>query len=1075
MNENQRIRVSVPISGIDTSTPDALVADGKCERLHNLRFDGSSWWNVLEGPKEIAYFNSGYPLKMVYQHPANKESFYIAVSTEPNYACCKNEATNEIIYLEPQEDSDIAKVYRKRGEQFIVASDIVVNFDHQSKMYYNRVEEVVDNLGVFEEYDNPLGDGFITLGSTPKVGNSIYKYNRDSFLITEFALITEVSSTPDCYQLRVRRYEDLEDIDLDVVFVEFGSASIPTKKAVSVIPPYAVVSVDIADRDIENVQVLCVYDPSQSFSIHHFGKVLFVRRPDLLTFILKDDKYEFTDFSRIRFQCSAKELGSAIDDSFVANGVGLPVGLRDDDSYLRGDCVYYPLATRSRDQFLFKQFEADEWRGEICYFLAARMEDGTVIAVSPLFLKGNNPYKSMPVVVQKFNGEKVYCLYKSLKLTNGLNWPNSNGNPTNSQISTNYIFGSNNPVVEFTVYTDNDNSLISDIALYSTRILPTFELGKLPPIDDSTWDSADSAAISRASEIFTDTAKALTKEPFYLVDSISWDDYKNGRRSFHLKYSTLEKAVGNPIYEPNANITPIVNFLAVKEYNNCMHFSGPTRELPQGFVHRNEMIQNAGIPYKSTSELLYGGLTPDAPDDDRDYEGDYEPDYDYGDVPDYDDGGYEDFSMYAMRSTTKSVKPLKDIITRVVKSNKKYYVVAQNINQNENQWTLPTILSYPDANANSIMFCTGITAGETGVEYKLAPINAINYAFHIVASDYSKFSADHSPDSIEERTTILKDIVPNRFFPEHHKLFVSATNNSFMLPFDQVYGIGTQSNKIISINSAAIEMSDAKFGEMPLYAFTNEGIFALQSGAGTVLYSNIIPINYDRIINPRTLAINYNLIYITEEGVKSISSNQTTLLSKVINDAEDKPLLNYLRDAELLDFNPYGELIIHKPESDYAFVLALKGGYWATRDFRGTSIGSDKLYVCEDYGDNKSHLIFDLSQREEGETRAATLKTRPMKLGSHEFKRLETFIPRLCALGGVQLTIRFYGSNDRVNWAIMREVNTEANTDITLRRFPFSARYIYVEIEIDPVDVNAGFDISSFDIEYYNRFLNRLR
>lgn len=1086
MNENQRIRVSVPISGIDTSTPDALVPDGKCEKLHNLRFDGSSWRNVLEGPDLHARFTSDYPLKLVYQHPAKGDSSYIAVSTEPTYSFYRDEAKNEIIYLEAQEGSDIAKAYRKKGDKYTAANDIIVNFDHETKTFYKRSEDLVDNLGVYEDDGNPGGDYILTLSDKPKVGNAIYTLDRNSLLISEIGVIREVGKSDDLYQLRVYRYNAEEEVDIDVRFLEYTEATIPVKSIVAVVPPHSVLSIDVVGGDINSVQPLCVYDPSQQFSVHHFGNVLFVRRPELLTFTLKDDKYNFTDFSRIRFQCREINNNDKIGDSFVAKGLGLPRTAISSGSttFKQGNCIYYPLATKSRDQFLLKQFEGDLWRGEICYFLAARMEDGTVISVSPLFLTGNNPSRDMPIVIQEFNGEKVYCLYGGLKFNNNGEWDGANSDPTDAQLVSSRPMLAYSPLVNFTVHTDYDNALIHDIALYSTRIIPSYNLGLLPAFSKDYWSSADSRRIVDVESIFTDTAKELSVEPFYLVDSISWVDYKSGKRSFHLTYPTLNRAIGNPTYEPNANIAPIIDFLSAKEYNNSLHFGATTRLLPEGFVYRNEMIQKAGIPFPSINDTLYEGYTPNDPDEDRDYETDYTPDDDYGDLPDYDDGGFPEYdddggdydpSMYSLRMTRDTVRPIKDVVTRIIKANKAYYAVTEDIVQSGDDWHIPSIISYADANADSIMFCTGLAKGDNGVEYKLSPINAINFAFHIIKGQSTKFNNECKPSTVEERTSLLRDIIPNRVFKEPNKLFVSATNNCFNFPFDQVYGLGTQSNQILAVNSAAIEMSDAKFGEMPLYAFTSEGVFALHSGDGVVLYSNIIPINYDRIINPCTLAINYNLIYITEEGVKSISSNGTALLSKALNDAEDKPLLDYLRDAELLDFKPYNELILHRPESDYAFVLALKDGYWATRDFNGSSIGADKLYLCDDYGSGKSHTILDLSKRETGESQSASIKTRPLKFGSHEFKRLETFIPRLRAVGGVELTIRFYGSNDRVNWALLREVRTDADVDLTLRRFPFSARYIYVEILIDPIDVGAGFDISSFDIEYYNRFLSRLR
>lgn len=1060
MNDNERMRVSVPITGIDTSTPDAIVADGKCERLHNMRFGSGAWRNVLESPGPYAVFTLKYPFKVVYQHPANKDNSYIAVCTEQNYHIYEDADSKELLYLQPRENSGIINVYKKDGENYVALPDIIIYYDANTYTF-----STAPNQGLYTDIDDSE-TRYLTEGSEPKVGDLFYRIEDDE-TISEVGPIMFARQESEYWYVQVDTY--LYGLtDFEIVPIK-GTPAEGTK--LSTIPPNAVVSFDEDKGDISNLQILCQYDPLQKLSINHFGKTLFICRPNLLTFVLKDDKYNYTDFSRIKFQCSEKVVAGHINDSFVEKGFGLPPAPKPGTlaTWMQGDCIYYPLAPRTRDEFLLKQFGGDEWRGEICYFLTARMEDGTIIAVSPLFISGNNPSKSTQIVVQTYNGEKAFCIYSRLKLIgNTLGWQGTNDVPTKEQLSNISNIGSNNFDLNFAVYTDNDNPLIHDIALYSTRILPTFDLTKLPYIDTENWENIDTFTVGTLGSIFTDTAKDLANEPFYLVDTISWTDYKqNKRRTFHCSYTALNKAMGNSIYEPNSNIAPIIDFLSCKEYNNSMHFGGPTRRLPEGFIYKNEMLSGVGIPMPSASEGLFDGYSPDAPDDDRDYDSDYDPDQD----SDYDDGGYDDYSTFAMRRD--SSKPLKDIVTRIVKSGKRYYAVGENINPEDYEtWTINNIISYPDASANSMMFCTGLTAGEEGVEYPLTPHNAINFAYHIIESELYKFHNGHQPYLIEERTTIVKDIVPNTIFHEPNKLFVSATNNNFKLPFDQVYSIGLAENEILAINSAAIEMSDAKFGELPLYAFTKEGVYALQSGEGSTLYSAIIPINYDRIINPNTLAINSNLIYITEEGVKSFSSNQISLLSEVLNDADNKPLLAYLRDAELLNFKPYDELIVHNPNSNYAYILALKDGYWSTRDLQGVALGSDKLYLHRD----TDHLIFDLSKRESGESLTAKLKTRPLKLGSHEFKRLETFIPRLRAVGKVDLKIRFYGSNDRVNWALLREVNAgDVDVDIVIRRFPFSARYMYVEMDIDPVRVTEGFELSSMDIEYYLKFLRRMR
>lgn len=1067
MNEYERLRASVPISGIDTSTPDAVVADGKCEKLHNMRYAAGTWRNVNDIPIEEES-PTKWPIKYVYKHPAAGDNSYVALVIEEHYRLWENR-DGVVVYIEPQDTSGPVTAYRKVSGKF-EGIETTLFYDADKRKYIDYSEEQL--LSAYRWKDDGDVD-YLTIRSIPKVGDVLYRLSED-LLISVIGVIGSVDTVVQLKEYTIGVIRSGEDtVTYDLTYVEkIDEVRLPVStKAPLIIPPHAIVSIN----ESEDIQVLCQCDPAQ-LKINHFGNTLFVNHPQLLTFVLRDGKYYYTDFSRIHFLCKEVQRGSGIDDSFAATGIAIPETFKENAlaEYRTGRILYYPLANKDREMLL-KTYDGEDWRGEICYFLVARMEDGTAIAVSPLFIRGDNPSKSMPIVLQKYNGEKVYCLYRGAdpKYTNNFN------NLTEEQMANQHPIAGGWCTVEFSVITDNDNPLIYDIALYSTRIMPTFDLAKLGSLDDSTWESLDSSSLGSAGAIFSDTAKALANEPFYLVDSISWADYKKkGRRSFDLSYTTLKGIASNTIFEPNNNIAPIIGYNSYQEYNNCAHFGGVTRYIPRGFVYEGEMIQHGGVRFEPSYDILYNdGYKPDAPDDDRDYDSDFYPDDDGGyDDGGYDDGGYDDMEVYAMRNSAQSTEiNFTDMIVRVVRRDQKLYSITKGISPNDQStslWSISNIVSYPDATADSLMFATGTTKGSQGVECPLTPLNAINYAIYIPSS-YRKFEPEWSPRYEENRVEILKDIEENAVFTELNKMMVSQTNNNFKFPFDQTYSIGTESNQILAINSGAIEMSDAKFGEMPLYVFTQEGIYAMQSGQNNVLYSATIPINYDRIINPQTLAVNYNIVYITREGVKSLSAQTTSLLSEAINYPNNIPLLDYLQSANLYHHKPYNEIIVHNPNYDYAYIYAVNGGYWSTRDLWGVKLDSERLYI----GDSVAHRILSLAQHEGNEVRPISIRTRALKFGNHEFKRLETFIARMRAVPGAAVTIRFYGSNDRVNWALMREVEFE-NIDIemTLRRFPFSARYIYVEFESDGIEATgAYFEISSMDMEYYLKFVRRLR
>ena len=91
-----RQRTSVAIQGIDRSTPDDIVADGKCEELHNLRWKDNAWRPVHPHREKERLTNIPAEYKVIYHHPAADKYivellsgglyyYYFIADTEANY------------------------------------------------------------------------------------------------------------------------------------------------------------------------------------------------------------------------------------------------------------------------------------------------------------------------------------------------------------------------------------------------------------------------------------------------------------------------------------------------------------------------------------------------------------------------------------------------------------------------------------------------------------------------------------------------------------------------------------------------------------------------------------------------------------------------------------------------------------------------------------------------------------------------------------------------------------------------------------------------------------------------------
>ena len=1057
MNNDERMSVSVPITGIDTSTPDAIVADGKCEKLHNLRFSGGSWRNVGESPIEMDITSNSSTVRLVYHHPAAGDDTYIAIDSDNgNYVALRSDYLPDVFYVEPTTESGPVEGYYRDGEEFVLAEGVSINYDAGSSTYSTIVETPTTGLGLFERTINSRTFQYLTLGSVPSVGNPIYRIGGSS--ITEDGIITAVTEIYDGeFAITINNSTEWE-----IVFIEETEAVLPIKIVLHEYLPLRIQVVKKNNGVLEFVQNIWDGDFVAEPKFKHLGTVLIVigdSRINNLFFVYKDGRYYAYDTSGVRISTdvSVRRICPNLSSNVVYEGAGGTFRVHDPIKSDKGDYLW----AESESKY-------DAWRGEIGMFCALRSADGTILYTTPIQIINtaediNGQFRLLnsdslspetafaePIVGRRSFAVNVGgeddTIYLNTRYSNDFannddSWIDGIKSADWTNLSTDNKMGKNllgalerlfphhtmcNVDLTISVSGISDNHMIDNIAIYCTRIHQFFG-------NAAHSESVSGAKLDYETYVSSDN---LFEEPYYLMYTKALSNAKkvgiDKVFEITLKHSTLQQS--GLLYEPTQNVSAVA-FEDCIEYNGRLHVYGitytpplPDREVFKfGDAGAQNPLTECCVEYKR-NDIVYRKF------------------FSAGDIN----------IAAAGHSRTFALKQKICITTPISNA---FYVKfgypASDSRYMDSAYEYP--MSY--SNVLAVSYCIGDARAD-----KYVTADDKIYATYNSIRKYKALSNNlDTPNRVLRSTDISRE--PNR-------IQASELNNPFAYPYSASYRVGSSENQILAVNSAAIEMSDAKFGEMPLYAFTDEGVFAFQSGEGSILYSAIIPINYDKIINPNTLAINYNLIYITAEGVKAISSNQTTLISEAINNAENKPPLDYLREAELHNLKAYNELAIHNPGSDYAFIYALNGGYWSTRDFKGVSIGADKLYQL--VGDTR-HCIFDLSKRESGEAVKATLKTRPIKFGSHEFKRLETFIPRLRSADNVELSIRFYGSNDRVNWALMREVKTEVDVDLVIRRFPFSARYIYIEMDIEPINVSAGFDISSMDMEYYLKFVRRLR
>lgn len=352
---------------------------------------------------------------------------------------------------------------------------------------------------------------------------------------------------------------------------------------------------------------------------------------------------------------------------------------------------------------------------------------------------------------------------------------------------------------------------------------------------------------------------------------------------------------------------------------------------------------------------------------------------------------------------------------------------------------------YPNVNAFKMI----IRDYKGAYEIDLKPHDFLNGAYAVL--DYELKRAPQSPAYIN--TTYLKTV------DMQNKIYTSEVNNPFYFPLLGINTIGT--GKIFGISSAAKALSEGQFGQFPLYAFTSEGVWALEVSA-TGSYSAKQPITRDVCINPDSITqIDSAVLFATNRGIMLISGSQTQCISDTINSlgtfdikelpkydglisvynnkahqyeqlkVEDIAMLPYLKFLEkcrmIYDYTQQ-RIIVYNPTVRYAYLFSFKSKSWGMMlsdiDDNVNSYPEalamstkEKVVVDVDGKETVSNIpiLVDFS-KPSADSATGLIITRPFKLDDpNMFKTIDTIIQRgFFKSDNIQQVL--YGSNDLYHW-----------------------------------------------------------
>lgn len=343
-------------------------------------------------------------------------------------------------------------------------------------------------------------------------------------------------------------------------------------------------------------------------------------------------------------------------------------------------------------------------------------------------------------------------------------------------------------------------------------------------------------------------------------------------------------------------------------------------------------------------------------------------------------------------------------------------------------------LFYPNTNAYKAVLRVSPYAGTDLYEVNLEPHPTLNGSYYFgdwkgINSD-GKIKLDTLPAiSNEEYRTVD---IPN-------KIYTSEVNNPFYFPLLGINTVG--SGKIFAICSAAKALSQGQFGQFPLYAFTDEGVWAMEiSSTGT--YSARQPITRDVCINADGITqIDSAVLFPTDRGIMLISGSNVQCISDAINTETpfdvrllpgmDKlhalleydidtctptiPFTQFLKKCGMLYDYVHQRIIVYHPEKTYAYVYSLKSKEWGmmySNILAGVNSYPDALAVDKDY----NLVNFALPPEED---QKGLMITRPLKLETPDIlKTIDTVIQRGHFIKGHVQSV-LYGSRDLYNWQLI--------------------------------------------------------
>ncbi|MCF2590022.1 hypothetical protein JQM97_03490 [Prevotella hominis] len=319
---------------------------------------------------------------------------------------------------------------------------------------------------------------------------------------------------------------------------------------------------------------------------------------------------------------------------------------------------------------------------------------------------------------------------------------------------------------------------------------------------------------------------------------------------------------------------------------------------------------------------------------------------------------------------------------------------------------------------------------------------------------------------------------------------VSEAENPLVFPAKNSVQVGSSVISALAANTRPI--SEGQFGEAPLYAFTDEGVWVLMLGEeGTYVARQ--PANREICSNPNgILQIDDAVLYPTNRGIMMQKGRNSICITDQLDGCPfnfmemkyAKQIIatngtgsgeisyirfkDYLKSADMIYDYYDNRIIVFNPNQAYAYVYSLKSKMWGTMK----NVFNKRVNIYpESYATNKEGKILNVYVEEQYSNTPYFLCSRPLTISDKEvYKTIFTCIARGYFRKGTngKCAIVLYGSNNLFDWYLIKTSINEYLRGIA------GSPYKYFRVALIG-NLATNESISGLSAEFQERLQNKLR